>query len=252
MSIKFPGGLTAYTIKDLGVRRIFVRNDEHLCGTIEISTRGFRLGASVAINPDDETPIMLSLGIAPLQVYLCLEHPLAERLANRLPQGEYGARIAWDQDMQDITLRVDCGTDKNSESWRPFVLAHFKDVILGKQVYTQAAGIDSRHTIHFAEGAYEVRIVKSESSWERTRWPWASKSRAFGFEVLSGPGGRTSIPVPGKGESAHDCDDDGLSAGSMIAVDAMDCAGKLVAEIMRLRHKRGGPGWTPEPVRSAA
>jgi hypothetical protein len=95
------------------------------------------------------------------------------------------------------------------------------------------------------EGVYEVRFRLVERTTRRPRWPFPRRFVTCEATVVRGPDGRTSIPIPGKGESAHDCDDDGwVSMG--LAANTIDAAiGELVADVLERRRRYGGATWRP-------
>lgn len=257
------GLLTTSTHREPGLTQVHLYSDDDSpsVADLEVSTRGFGVGAVLDINPEDETPIMLKVGLGPVRAFLSSESKsamqVARALAKFLPHGDhrgrkngkFGAFLRWDEDDQDLHLRVDLGTPDDGPNWQSLVSVFAKDLILGKRDYTKAEGDSVTRTIYFPEGAYVLKVTKDLSIWKRPRWPWPLKSGSYHWEVVSGADGRADIPIPGKGENSWDCGEDGCSAGRLQAQSFEEAAGLVFASIMRDRIRRAGEKWMPAPPR---
>jgi hypothetical protein len=128
-----------------------------------------------------------------------------------------------------------------SSSKRQPVL-HVIDWLLGKQKLTKREL--STHMAPYAlpEGEYPVKIVLSECSWKRRRWPRARVIRRAEIEVLNQDQG---IPIPGKGENGWDMDEDALYSLTTTAATVDEALVKLHASVMRDRERYGGSTWLP-------
>lgn len=225
--------------------------------SFEASTGGFHLGASVKLVDDCEGGLRVHLGLGPVQVFLSTEHRamrgLAERLAPYMGKDFYNRAAAkigaelYEVD-DDVIARLYLGGNDEASNG-PSHYYNLKDIALGRQVYTEGKGEPEHRTIHLAEGAYEIKLTRSLSTWKRPRWPVATTSGCYNWDVVSGPDGRTGLPVPGKGENSYDQGEDAISGGSIPARDADDACGRIVGMVMRDRTRRAGPGWTPDPVK---
>jgi hypothetical protein len=226
--------------------------------SFEVSAGGFHLGASVALVDDCEGGLRMAFGLGPVRIFLGSEHrsmvALAKRLAPYMGKDFYGQRkakvgaelYACDG---EVIGRLHLGGNEES-STGPSHYYNLKDIVLGRAKYTEGDGEQEARTVHLAEGAYTLGLSRNLSTWKRPRWPVATRSESYNWEVISGPDGRKGLPVPGKGENSYDCDEDAVSAGSIQARNADEAAGKVIGMVMRDRARRAGPDWMPEPAKA--
>lgn len=78
------------------------------------------------------------------------------------------------------------------------------DLLLGSREYSERTIQSGIRQLTFPEKTYDVRIDIKEATWKRPRWPWATKILRTDAEVDGG------IPVPGKGTTDCNCDDDAI------------------------------------------
>ncbi len=96
-------------------------------------------------------------------------------------------------------------------------------------------------TLHLPEGDYPVTVEITWRVRQRSRLA-GSRRMTTTASVIS----ETGIPIPGKGESAYDCDDD---AYYQIGTPAETVDDALVFALQKIRERReeyGGRDWRPE------
>lgn len=222
--------------------------------SLETTVGGFHLGATVSLVDDCEGGVRASIGLGPVRIFLGSEHSAALALARRLApymgkdwyghsRAKIGAEL-YAVDGDYIARLYIGGNDEASTG--PTHYYNLKDIVLGRSKYSTEAGSPVVRTVNFAEGPYALRITPEVSTWKRPRWPFPVTSRRFEWSVLAGTAGRSSIPVPGKGENDYDLDEDGVSGGCMPARDPEQVCGEIVGDILRTRLQRGGASWVPE------
>jgi len=114
------------------------------------------------------------------------------------------------------------------------------DWLLGKEVYTKGEGEEHIAILPMPEGNYPVTITLSTDTWVRPRWPGVKRVKRARI-VPS-----VSIPVPGKGESSWDCDEDAWSNMTCAAASIPEALTHAFESTIRDRFRHGsGTNWKP-------
>ncbi len=223
--------------------------------SLEVSLGGIHLGGRLKLSADSESPVKVSLGLGPLQVFVGSESRLARRVVKAiepmLARDWYGHALG-EFSLQFYTidgswvLRGGFNATGDGPRAREFYV-DLKDIILGSMEYTKGEGEPQARTIYLAEGAYDLELRKNESMWKRPRWPFTTRAHSYNWAVTAGVGGRKCLPIPGKGENSYDQDEDAIYSGGIQARNADEAAGAIVGMVMHDRARRAGPGWLPEP-----
>ena len=205
-------------------------------------TNHVRFGVSLDA---DDSSIHLSAAAGP---YLSIKIPIPDRLRARLadvflrgiPHREYD-----DVDVFEVSLHhggiwwsVGHTTDAWSSTtprWRSGSW-NAVDAFLGKEAHDRKVLSEHEVDVSMPEGTYRWNVSLVEQTVKRSRWPWPKTYRTVDAKALDGQ----QIPVPGKGESAHDCDDDALYAVSGEGRSVAEGIAKIVGSVMRSRLKYGG------------
>lgn len=110
------------------------------------------------------------------------------------------------------------------------------DALLGKTKMSREVVAEREVDVPMPEGSYRWKVSLVEATETRPRWPWPSTWYLVEAKALEGQ----SIPCPGKGENAYDCDDDALSAVSGEGRTIADAVTKVVGAALRNRLRYGG------------
>ena len=94
---------------------------------------------------------------------------------------------------------------------------------------------------------WRVELTDEVFGWPRVPFGRVYVRRAH-CDALDGE----AIPVPGKGENAHDMGEDALHGSTMPAHSVDDAVAKIVASATHTRLRYGSADWRPEPARPAA
>jgi hypothetical protein len=126
-------------------------------------------------------------------------------------------------------------------SWHPL------DTFLGLSKYSERPFYEGEIVVPMPERSYRGKIVLSEDSWKRPRWPFAQRLVRAKVDMLDGE----QIPEPGKGENSYDCGEDAMYGWGGPCKSVSEAVGKIVESVTRTRSKRAGMDWKPEAVRKA-
>lgn len=122
------------------------------------------------------------------------------------------------------------------------------DFLFGKRQY-QRVNLEERAVlIPMPERPYRGVAVLHEDTWRRPRWPWGLTLRRVSIDMDVDQW----IPIPGKGESAWDIDDDATGGITTAARSIEDGIGQLIASTLERRRRYGGRDWRPTPDSEAA
>jgi len=89
------------------------------------------------------------------------------------------------------------------------------------------------------EATYTGTVEVFESTWKRPRWPWPTKMVRTCIDVPAG------VPIPGKGETGYDCEEDATYSLTSPAKTPQEAVQALIEDTMRVRRKYGGANWRP-------
>lgn len=206
-------------------------------------------GAGVQFGPGedgDQTHVHIGVGIVDVHV-LSSAGPFARLsrwLVGRARREVSFVAYLEPGDVASCVVQWHLWTDPDNfsmrETWRQGV-AYPLDLILGPCTYRRQNGAASPAVVPMPEGTYPATVHRETSTWTRPRWPgeWLRAERM----VVAIPGG---VPIPGRGESPHDLDDDTLDEhASRRATNLRDAVIDTVAEALRLRADRAGIAWRP-------
>ncbi len=235
--------------------RAWVHEDDDRYATVlrlewHLPTRHF--GARAHFTRDD-MPITASLQALLFGLYVSADHPRLRRLRNWVLAVFPGdMRADWSGrnfgiGVHDWALWWDVGSDDygwtctrprwKDGSWRPFGFLRRQgepEILEEREVL-----------IPLPERSY-----RATARLERTHWGFDKLPRFFDREdrhVDLKMADGEQIPVPGKGENSWDCGEDATFGMYGPARTIEDAIGKLVASVLRTRHRRGGSRWMPEP-----
>lgn len=114
------------------------------------------------------------------------------------------------------------------------------DFLLGSEQFSETPmGTDVAYAVFSGEESYAVSVKFSECSWKRKRWPFAK--RRIGAEITP----ITPVPIPGKGESEWDCDEDAVFSTHLHESDTRRAIERFVDSIKETRMRHGGEDWKP-------
>jgi hypothetical protein len=196
------------------------------------------VGLTFRVNPDrDSAAVHVSMPLVSL--WFGIKHGSIYRIAPEDRQVSAAFR--------DGSVFWKLWTDPNCWSsttprWRDGSVS-IVDALLGPVEITSQI-VDSRiTTIPMPEGAYKVRTIIERRTHARLRWfAWTSlRGSAETGDDITMP-----IPVPGKGENGHDCDEDALHAMSVDGIRThADIVGEVVRSVLSTRERRAGIDWRP-------
>lgn len=132
---------------------------------------------------------------------------------------------------------------KGTPKWRDGLFS-IPDFFLGRNKCGKVEQEPIAAVVPMPEGDYPVQVVFFEQTWKRPRWPWPKRRK--GAEVVCMGNG---IPVPGKGESAWDCDDTAYLSIGTSAMAVEEALAQARETIMQRRERYGGNNWQPEKVK---
>jgi hypothetical protein len=177
-------------------------------------------------------------------------YPLLRKLGLEGPWPEPGD---WDGYQKDVSLAFHEGSfhwtiwlDSNQHSsktpfWRDGYF-NVPDFLFGDTVHSKVSvkgPIDVE--IPLPERTYKGTIEMKRETWQRPRLPWPSDVilRAH-IDMKSDP-----LPLPGKGTTSYNCDEDATFSSTGPARNVADAVGRLIGETLARRERYGGRGWRP-------
>jgi hypothetical protein len=121
---------------------------------------------------------------------------------------------------------------------------HPVDFLFGRTTTTERVLREEEVVVPLPERGYRGKVRLDEITWRRPRWPFAWR-RVLSAHVDMAQG--EQVPVPGKGESAHDCGEDATYSLSTTAATVEEAVAAMVESVLRTRRRHGGSvGWRPE------
>jgi hypothetical protein len=114
------------------------------------------------------------------------------------------------------------------------------DFFLGRSKYSERDLDSGVIDIELPEGKYPAKFKVFESTWKRPRWPWPEHMVRVYLEPS------IPVPIPGKGESSWDLDDNAICSGTYRADTPQEAAAHLVVSVLRDRQRYGGLNWVPD------
>jgi len=202
--------------------------------------------ARIGFDVDDgEAEAGVFFAIQPVSFFLTLQSwPILGAIARRT--GDREVRLAFHDGCIWWKLWADPNSWSNTTPrWRDGSFS-LEDFFLGKETYmSKPVGAPVDIIVPMPEGTYAGTCQMTEDMWSRPRWPAKSIRRAK-VEMAK------PVPLPGKGESAHNCDADALYGWSGPARHPTDAMGEIVASVLRSREQRGGQSWQPKAQEAVA
>lgn len=134
-------------------------------------------------------------------------------------------------------------TYKDQNHWHGIqVNVHYLDILLGREQHSeQVIGepVECRLELHpdttWLGRVYKLNIQMKEHSWKRPRW-FVTEKRVRADVQCNPP-----IPIPGKGESDWDLDDDALHGGTFNAISPEEAVQAVKRSVIETRAKYGLP-----------
>lgn len=123
--------------------------------------------------------------------------------------------------------------------WRQPTI-HPMDILFGRTHHQSEDISTEAMLLRLPEGQYPVAVTRTRRTWTRPRLPWWRKTAAT--ITIASDGG---IPIPGKGESGWDMEDDATYSFSTHAPTVEAAAAALVASVLERRERYAGHGWVP-------
>jgi hypothetical protein len=193
-----------------------------------------------------ESEAKVYAAIPPVAVWLTLSSwPLMNKLAKKLRERE--ASISF----HDGSIWWKAWTNPNHYSsktprWRDGSL-NLADLFLGGETLSrEPVGEPLEVEIPMPEGVYLGRSTIERLTWRRPRWFLKHASSATVTVDPRDDERFAPIPVPGKGETGYDLDEDAIYSSSCRASTHHEAVGELVASVLRRRYRYGGTRWRPE------
>jgi hypothetical protein len=118
----------------------------------------------------------------------------------------------------------------------------FKDLILGKPVYSKQLISTSEVLIPMPEGNYPATVEMHLDTWSRPRSPIDFKTMRCSVEIPNG------IPFQGKGENSWDCGEDRCFSLTAPAISVKEAIEKTRESVMRDRKKNDCGETYPDPM----
>lgn len=152
-----------------------------------------------------------------------------------------GREIGWTWFAWSLSWHVWTPPDEWSSKTPRWREGHFNlpDFLFGRYICSRVEQEPIAALVPMPEGDYPATVRFFTQTWQRSRFPYTKRRSDAHVDVEGG------IPIPGKGESAWDCDDSAfLSIGSSATTvegaiaDAIDC-------VNRRRERYGGRNWRP-------
>lgn len=201
-------------------------------------------GVSARFDTSDEEDIKLSIGI-PFVITLYVGVARAKWVLRLLgleweqvrekPHRDWSRSLAvkW----HNGALWVDpwVSPDEWSRSHRSTFSINPANILLGKKVYSERVDGVFETQLFMPEGAYPLEVKLYTAYWKRSRWPRIDRVDRANVLVLSEGG----VPIPGKGESAWDMDDDAIFEITCHAATVGDAVAHLRESVERTRRRYG-------------
>jgi len=197
-------------------------------------------GLSLSMSREYENNLSFHISFPPISIWLTFEGRRLRRLAELFVTEDYscerklsvkihGGSIWWMLWMPTMESKAD------DPSWRT---GNFNpiDFIFGRRKYTDLILDSGSLTIPMPESNYSGEYKLTESSWVRPRWPWCPLTKRCLYGNIDM---KEMIPIPGKGENAWDCGQDGLWGLSCPAKNKAELISRIVESVMRDRLRRG-------------
>lgn len=115
------------------------------------------------------------------------------------------------------------------------------DLLFGKTRFSKISEPVRERWLHLPEGYVSADVTRYQITWKRPRLPFAHKKF---WRVDIEP--VFPIPIPGKGESSWDLDDDAIYEQSIPIYDISAAMDKFVEDVIKRRLRYGGYGWRPD------
>lgn len=119
---------------------------------------------------------------------------------------------------------------------------HYLDMLLGRRNYSAVEigkPVEMDIVIHpdttILGHKYKALVQMKECTWKRARWPFPERLHRAEIECVP------PIPIPGKGESSWDLEDDATHSMTCVADTPEQAVEKLVASVLERRQKYGLP-----------
>jgi len=132
----------------------------------------------------------------------------------------------------------------NGSGWTATL--HISDWVLGKQIYEEAEIGWHTGAVDLPEGRYPAKVVLSRVRWYRPRSRWIVYPKWQYRALVVVPDG---VPLPGKGTSSYNCDDDSLYRASFGAEEAErpweEYFSQFAERAMDHRVRYAGQAWVP-------
>ena len=246
LSAEKKGDLGAFPLHG----RVFVHagHDAH---TLRLTWKLGDLNLGMAVSSDPhEASIQGHIRLPGISLYLTGEsYPLLGKLTGFI--GHREARVAiHDGAVWWTTPLADPDLGKSDEPWYVRGCFDLLDFFLGEKTTDKQLLIDHVPvTIPLDGQEYKGTCTTHLFSVRRPRW--MSETHVVSELAFNAEEGK-GIPIPGKGESAHDIEEDAILRYSCEAATPTDAVRELVTHVQSLRHRRGGTGWRPASAPSAS
>ena len=216
---------------------------------LEISnTYNFGFGWKVT---KDEQDVTLSLYCWRLfSLYITLNNRRFKYRSEPIATG-----ITWDTKQHILHIQLLDQTEMDSS--KPAVIdwyRNYRDWLFGKATYSESSrnsrlgGLPTSGIMKMPEGDYKMKLEFYTSYWHRPRSPFVKSLHRV--EITP----EKPVPIPGKGESSWDLDEDATYSSTMPVKDRT--TDELIADfkksIMDRRERYGGKNWLPEEYRKFA
>lgn len=220
--------------------RLFIHagHDRHTIA-FEYKLGSSRALAQIGCDPF-ESQVRVGFALPGLALYARVESfPLLGKLTSII--GHRVARVAvHDGAVWWETPLADPDTGKERDPWYVRGNFSFTDALLGpKAIVQKAIAKDVPVEIPMPEGTYTGTCTIETIGRKRPRW-FGATSKIGTVRIERG------VPIPGKGESAWDLDEDAVFAHSSPASSPAEAVGQLVGSVLVTRWQRGGANWRPE------
>ncbi len=170
-------------------------------------------------------------------IFLTISHPILDKI---MPKLEKEIGINWNKDTLYISLWSNLHEWARSDPWWWGFKICPVDLFCGRAKYSEENKRRYNTDLVLPEGVYQAGVVEYDAIWKRQRF--AKNKVAHRYDLTFTP----PVPIPGKGESSWDLDDDAILESTITANSLEEAIRREKTHIVKSRWRHGGANWMPE------